>query len=281
MPSRARPRASLLLTLFFLPLATGARAAEGELPAAAAARDAAQAVRMIALPKEQKLKLDVWATEPLLANPVAFAFDEKGRVYVSETHRLNGAVLESRARERWPSKEFRAKASPERLAQIGTETLDDELACRTVEDREAMVRKYFVGDLDRFTKSSEVIRFVADTNGDGKADTSKVFAEGFNELLGGVASGVLLRKGEAWFTNIPHVWWLRDKDGDGVADERKSHSYGYGVRYGFVGHDMHGLRIGPDGKLYWSIGDRGAHVATADGRAVSGVIHNTIHAMGK
>jgi quinoprotein glucose dehydrogenase len=28
------------------------------------------------------LKVDLWAAEPMLANPVAFCFDEKGRAYV-------------------------------------------------------------------------------------------------------------------------------------------------------------------------------------------------------
>jgi hypothetical protein len=61
---------------------------------------------------------------------------------------------------------------------------------------------------------------------------------------------------------------LRDTDGDDVADERKSLSYGYGVRYGFIGHDLHGLIIGPDGRLYFSIGDRGAFITLPDGKTL-------------
>ena len=39
-----------------------------------------------------KLKVDLWAAEPLLANPVAFCFDGKGRAYVAETYRLHAGV---------------------------------------------------------------------------------------------------------------------------------------------------------------------------------------------
>src|SRR4051812_37274341 len=38
------------------------------------------------------LKVDVFASEPLIANPVSFAFDERGRMYVVETHRRRTSV---------------------------------------------------------------------------------------------------------------------------------------------------------------------------------------------
>src|SRR5262249_31817951 len=41
----------------------------------------------------QGLKVDLVASEPLLANPVAFCFGERGQIYVAETFRLGAGVL--------------------------------------------------------------------------------------------------------------------------------------------------------------------------------------------
>ena len=41
---------------------------------------------------------------------------------------------------------------------------------------------------------------------------------------------------------------------------------GFGVKFAFRGHDMHGLRFGPDGKLYFSIGDRAHQCEDQGGR---------------
>src|SRR5690606_27916645 len=55
-------------------------------------------------------------------------------------------------------------------------------------------------------------------------------------------------------------------NGDGVLDKKESISHGYAVHIGFSGHGMSGIVEGPDGKIYWGIGDIGANITTSDGR---------------
>ena len=203
------------------------------------------AMKRFRLPKG--LKVELAAAEPLLANPVAFCIDEQGRFYVAETFRLHAGVTDIRGHMDW---------------------LDEELAVKTVEERVAYMTKHEGKRIADYTKQSDRVKLVWDSNGDGVADKSTVFAEGFNGIAEGIGAGVLARKGEVYFANIPNLWLLRDNNGDGVAEVKKSLSYGYGVRVGFLGHDLHGLRFGPDGRLYFSIGDRGAHVKTKEGKLI-------------
>ncbi len=194
------------------------------------------------------LKVELFAAEPLLANPVAFHIDEKGVAYVAETFRLNEGVTDTRGHMDW---------------------LDDDMACRTVADRVAMYKKYLGSKFESFHVQHDRVRRVVDRDGDGRADDSTVFADGFNDPAAGIGAGVLARKGDVWYTCIPGLWKLRDTSGDGRADERKLLHDGYGVHVGFLGHDLHGLRFGPDGRLYFSIGDRGFNVTTFDGKTLA------------
>ena len=57
--------------------------------------DAEQARARVTVPAG--LKVELWASEPLLANPVAFAFDERGKCYVAETYRLSDGVTDTLA----------------------------------------------------------------------------------------------------------------------------------------------------------------------------------------
>ena len=151
--------------------------------------------------------------------------------------------------------------------------LDEELAVKTVEERVAYMTKHEGRKIADYTTHSDRLRLLTDTDGDGRADRASVFAEGFNGVADGLAAGVLARQGNVYFANIPNLWLLRDTKGAGVADVRKSLSYGYGIRVGFLGHDLHGLRFGPDGRLYFSLGDRAAHIPRPGGKPIE--VHET------
>jgi quinoprotein glucose dehydrogenase len=219
--------------LFAVVLATASQAQQ------APPSEAEQAAKRLRPPKG--LELSLFAAEPDFVNPVAFTFDEKGRAYVVETHRLGNCTYDIRGHMSW---------------------VDDDLACRTVADREAMHRKYMGAKYDSLTQS-ERVRLLEDRDGDGRVDHVTTFAEDFGTPATGLAAGILARNGEVWFACIPDLWRLKDTKGTGTADDREILHTGFGVRMGYIGHDLHGLTFGPDGKLYFSIGDRGVHVEKA------------------
>ncbi|MBI1312328.1 c-type cytochrome [bacterium] len=210
---------------------------------AAASNEGELALQGFQLP--EGMRGELFAAEPLLANPVAFCIDAKGRIYVAETYRQQHGVEDNRSHMNW---------------------LHDDLALKSVDQRVEMFKKYLGDKVSDYTAQQDRIRLLTDSDGDGRADQSTVFADGFNAIEDGTGAGVLARNGEVFYTCIPKLWKLADKDGDGVADEKVALQDGYGVRVAFRGHDMHGLVMGPDGRVYFSIGDRGYNVTTAEGR---------------
>ena len=215
-------------------IAEGLETPEPQEPSVAAASEDGR--NAIANFKFDGLKCDLWAAEPDVANIVAFHVDYQGQLFACETFRQDKGVEDNRAHTYW---------------------LEDELAALTVEDRVAYILKHHPDANETYTRFDDRIRLVTDTDGDGKADTSKVFANHFNSLANGTGAGVLSYRGDVFYTCIPDLVKLKDSDGDGAADQRTNLHSGYGVHFAYRGHDMHGLIIGPDGRLYFSIGDRG------------------------
>lgn len=246
--------AALTLTLL-LPAAenTGPASTRGKLAEAArsttpeidpASDEGQAALGRMKLPAG--LTAHLWAAEPMLANPVAFALDEHGRVFVSETHRYGTSTLDIRG-YMW--------------------TLEDDLDNRTQADwLESIERNFGPEGVQALSQESEILRLLEDTDGDGTADKTSVYADDFRSPLDGVASGVLIHRGNVWFTNIPALWKFTGKD---RAETREILHRGYGLRFNYTGHDLHGLVLAPDGRIYFSIGDRGAHVPTKEGGFVS------------
>lgn len=189
------------------------------------------------------LKIDLFASDPHLYNPVAFSIDEKGRFFISESHRYKTSIFDIwAATQAWK---------------------DADASFRTVEDRAGFLAKEYGDKIDVLSAESEIIRLVEDRNGDGQADHSEIFAEGFDKPTSGTAAGVLARHGQLWLTSIPDLWHF-SYDENGTAAERELLHTGYGVHIGVSGHDLHGLIMGPDGKIYFTVGDRGANVVNKE-----------------
>lgn len=84
-----------------------------------------------------------------------------------------------------------------------------------------------------------------DTDQDGRADTSIIFAEGLR-----IPTAVLPGDGGVYVANSTEILHLKDTDGDGKADERKVVLSGFGT--GDTHHLIHTFRWGPDGSLYFN-----------------------------
>lgn len=204
--------------------------------------DATTAISGLTLP--EGMTMTAVAAEPQVANPVAFCLDEHGRIYVCETFRQSKGVEDNRGHGNW---------------------LETDLSLTTVAERVAMFRKFLGDKAEAYTEQEDRVRLLTDNDGDGVMDRVTDFAAGFNQIEEGTGAGVLAIDGDVYYTCIPRLWRLRDDDGDGVAEHREALHDGYGVRVAFRGHDMHGLALGPDGRIYFSIGDRGYNVLSPEG----------------
>ena len=207
------------------------------------------------------LQIQLWASDSLLQDPVAIAVDDKGAIFVNSTNRNKASEFDIRGHRDW---------------------MTESIGFQTVEDRRAFLRRTFApensaknawlpdmnGDgshdwLDLKVEKEEIYK-VEDVNGDGYADQSTRVFNGFNEEITDVAGGLLVRKKDAFVAIGPDLWRLKHNNGQWTNPQ--SISTGYAVHIGFGGHGMSGLTEGPDGKIYWQIGDIGANITAKDGK---------------
>ncbi len=192
------------------------------------------------------MKAGVFAQQPDVLNATAISMDEQNRLFVAETHRFDRGIEDNRRNWHW---------------------IKDEIGLRTTADRLALYEKYAdKKEPGYYTKYAEKIRVLEDKDGDGVAEKSWLFADGFNDPLDGTAAGIMAANGKVYFACIPHIWMLEDADGDLKADIRKSAQDGYGISVSLSGHDLNGFAFGPDGRIYFTMGDRGYDLKTKEGK---------------
>ncbi|WP_420148367.1 PVC-type heme-binding CxxCH protein [Spirosoma sp.] len=112
-------------------------------------------------------------------------------------------------------------------------------------------------------KEGDRIVILEDTNGDGKADVSKVFYQGpdIESPL-----GIWVQGNKVIVSDSPNVWVLTDENGDDKADKKELLFTGIGGEQ--HDHGMHTFVFGPDGKWYFNFGNEGKQLLDKDGKPV-------------
>jgi uncharacterized protein len=142
-------------------------------------------------------ELKLFAAEPQIVNPIALAWDERGRLWVVETVDY-----------------------PNNIRPDG--------------------------------EGRDVIRILEDTNGDGRADKSTVFADKLS-----IPTGIVFSKGGIIVSNAPRFLFLQDTNGDDRADVRRE------IMTGWSTADTHSgpsnLQYSFDNWIWGAVGDAGFH----------------------
>jgi putative membrane-bound dehydrogenase-like protein len=143
--------------------------------------------------------VELMAAEPLLASPVAIAWDEDGRLFAAE------------------------------------------------------MRGYSEDEGKRLGR----IRLLTDDDGDGKPDRATVFAA---DLAWPTA--LVCHDGGLFVGDAPDILWLKDVDGDGVADERRVVFTGFGT--GNVQGLFNSFHFGPDNRIHGAGSSTGGDITRVD-----------------
>ncbi len=209
------------------------------------------------------LQITRWASDSLAPDPVAIDIDDQGAVYLARTNRQKNSEFDIRGHRDW---------------------MTESIGFQSVEDRRAFLHKTFAPELSEKNKwlkdlngdgshdwkdlavEKEEIWKIEDKDKDGFADRSTRIFNGFNDEVTDVTGGILIRKNDAFAAVGPDLWRLENKNKKGILSNPTSISHGYAVHIGFGGHGMSGLTEGPDGKIYWQIGDIGANITSVDGK---------------
>ena len=200
------------------------------------------------------LSLTLWGIDSLVISPIAIDIDDHGSVYYTTTDRQKHSEFDIRGHRDWE------------IPSISLQTVEDRRAFLHKElSPENSKRNKWLDDLNGdsshdwkdLTIEKEHVYRLDDVSGDGVADQAQLVVDDFHDEVTDVAGGVLIDGDDMYLAVAPDLWRIRDKNHDGIADEKTSISHGYAVHVGFSGHGMSGVEMGPDGRIYWQIGDIG------------------------
>jgi putative membrane-bound dehydrogenase-like protein len=171
-------------------------------------------------------RMEVVASEPLIASPSAVCWDERGRMFVSELHGYNLA----------------GQLDIEELNKTGK--LDTQV--RRVQADEKFQRAAKAGTFG-------VVKLLRDTNGDGRMDAAEVWATNLPPIYGLVSA-----RGGIIVACAPDIVFLADRDGDGKAETRAVLFTGFPT--GELERGINAPQWGVDGWIYFGRGWGGGKI---------------------
>ena len=171
-------------------------------------------------------RMEVIASEPLIASPSGVCWDERGRMFVSELHGYN---LEG---------------------QLDIEELNKTGQLDTV------VRR--VQADEKFKKAAQhgtygVVKMLRDTDGDGRMDRADVWSTNLP-----AAYGLVPARGGVIVACAPHIIFLADRDGDGRAEVQETLFTGFKI--GPLERGINAPQWGADGWIYFGRGAGGGKI---------------------
>ncbi|MEP7143452.1 MAG: PVC-type heme-binding CxxCH protein [Ferruginibacter sp.] len=124
---------------------------------------------------------------------------------------------------------------------------------------EAVNYRNFNNDSTKFLHHSkgDRVMILEDTNGDGIADSSKVFVED-TSLVSPLGIAVIGNK--VIVSCSPNLIVYTDENGDDIPDQKEIFLTGFGGKD--HDHSLHAVIAGPDGNWYFNTGNAGPHIVT-------------------
>lgn len=193
----------------------------GDAPSARTPEQSAAAFKL-----PDGFRMEVVASEPLIASPSGICWDEQGRLFVSELHGYN----------------LEGQLDIDELNKTGK--LDSEV--RRVQADEKFKQAAMKGTYG-------VVKLLSDANGDGRMDKAVVWAADLPPIYGLVPA-----RGGVIVAAAPDIIFLADRDGDGKAEVRETLFTGFPV--GMLERGINAPQWGSDGWIYFGRGHGGGKI---------------------
>ncbi|HEY6082686.1 MAG TPA: PVC-type heme-binding CxxCH protein, partial [Chitinophagaceae bacterium] len=132
-----------------------------------------------------------------------------------------------------------------------------------------------VNPQDPVNAAGDCIKVLEDTNGDGIADTAKIFYQGTDI---NAALGICVLGNKVIVSCSPNVFIFTDTNGDDKADKKE-------LLFSYIGghqhdHGVHAFSFGPDGKLYFNFGNEGDSILDKNGKLITDTEGNPVNKSG-